>query len=89
MKKLIVSVFSLFTLTAVFAQEMEYMTPEQAVEILTGGGVEPFNIQFSGDPGQLGLLTERFPGCFVFASFIVFYLKNDFECVERTSFGID
>ena len=51
------------------------MTPEQAVEILTGGGVEPFNIQFSGDPGQLGLLTEA-SGDFPFESGITLSTEN-------------
>lgn len=37
--------------------EVEYITPEQAVETLLGDGVDAFNITFSGDPMQLGFLT--------------------------------
>jgi gliding motility-associated-like protein len=37
--------------------QVEYITPELAVETLLGDGVDAFNVTFSGDPMQLGYLT--------------------------------
>ena len=58
MKRILLTLFSCLAIYSLNAQvTVEGVTPEEAVALLTGGGVEPFNINFTGDPDQLGFMT--------------------------------
>ena len=58
MKRIYLAFLACFALVYSNAQvEVTPVTPEEAVALLTGGGVEPFNISYTGDPDQLGFMT--------------------------------
>lgn len=77
MKKVLITLMAVVFGTHAFSQvEVEVVTPEEAVGILTGLGVQPFNISYTGDPSQLGLLTGADGTLFPIAEGIVLSSSN-------------
>ncbi|MBL7943446.1 MAG: choice-of-anchor L domain-containing protein, partial [Flavobacteriales bacterium] len=53
----ILSALMVLVAVAVRAQQVDYVTPEEAVNLLLGDGIVATNITYTGDPIQLGHLS--------------------------------